>query len=66
MWQDACVATCAACPGHAQEWRPPVKDDVARMMGEARRVGCADRVYDGREWIVDPHGRPVERSVWVL
>ena len=50
---------------HTQEWRAPVKGDRALMRDAARRMGCADRIHDGREWVVDPQGRPLEHSVWI-
>ena len=43
----------------------PAKGDRAIMIGEARRLGCADRIHDGHEWVVDPLGRPLEHSAWV-
>jgi hypothetical protein len=50
---------------HRQPFRRPTRGERVQMVGEARRCGKPDVVYDGRAWVVDPEGRPVQQSAWV-
>ena len=51
---------------HSLSWRLPQQGDCAQMIGAARNSGCQDCIYDGRAWVPDPNGRPVQHSAWVM
>ena len=51
---------------HEEPWEPPQRGSKLQMVGEARRCGAADVVFDGHEWVIDPEGRAPERSAWSM
>jgi hypothetical protein len=51
---------------HVEGMRTPTQGERVQMIGEARRCGGEDLVYDGRAWVVDPNGRPIMRSAWIV
>ena len=60
---EACVRHCYA--HHGEPFRLPVNGDRVLMLGDARRMGCPDLVHNGRGWVDDPGGRPLQLSMWM-
>jgi hypothetical protein len=50
---------------HGEGLRKPAKGEKVQMIGEARRCGGEDLVFDGSAWVVDPSGRPIIFSAWM-
>ena len=51
---------------HQIPFRTRKRGDRAQMLPEARRLGCADKIFDGSSWVDDANGRPIIHSAWVL
>ena len=51
---------------HTLPYAPPARGMRVAVIGEARRCGMHDLLFDGHSWVPDPDGRAVAHTAWVL